>query len=180
MEGSDEGVVRVEPQGEAKLIIPDVEPWQIVAEGRNVWVATIANGLCFSEEGQLFEQVSTGSVTAIAREGDAVWMGLPSGELVDVHTQEVVALIEGGFASHIAELAGSAGEALLTVVSPTRQAHPFQVVKAGVITPITKLDVDADSGLIGPTGAWSLGDGTAIVGTFRRGPLRWDGSMSPI
>ena len=49
-----------------------------------------------------------------------------------------------------------------------------------MITPITKLDVDADSGLIGPTGAWSLGDGTAMVGTFRRGPLRWDGSMSPI
>ena len=178
--GKTKGLWRVEPQGEAKLIIPDVEPWQIVSEGRNVWVATIANGLWASEEGQPFEQVSTGSVTAIARVGDAVWMGLPSGELVDVHTQEVIATIEGGFASHIAELDGSNGEALLTVVSPTRQAHPFQVVEGSIITPITKLDVDADSGLIGPTGAWALGDGTAMVGTFRRGPLRWDGAMSPI
>ena len=42
------------------------------------------------------------------------------------------------------------------------------------------MDVDADSGLIGPTGTWSLGDGTAMVGTFRRGPLRWDGSLSPV
>ena len=97
VEGQTNGLWRVEPQGEAKLIIPDVEPWQIVAEGRNVWVATIANGLWASEEGQPFEQVSTGSVTAIARVGDAVWMGLPSGELVDVHTQEVVATIEGWF-----------------------------------------------------------------------------------
>ena len=73
----DKGLWRVEPQGEAKLIIPDVEPWQIVAEGRNVWVATIANGLWASEEGQPFEQVSTGSVTAISRVGNAVWMALP-------------------------------------------------------------------------------------------------------
>ena len=43
--GRTKGLWRVEPQGEAKLIIPDIEPWQIVAEGRNVWVATIANGL---------------------------------------------------------------------------------------------------------------------------------------
>lgn len=178
--GQTKGLWRVEPQGEPKLIIPDVEPWQIVVDDRNVWVATIANGLWASEEGQPFEQVSTGSVTAISRVGDAVWMGLPSGELVDVHTQEVVATIEGGFASHIAELDGANGGALLTVVSPTRKAQPFQVVENGVITPITKLDVDADSGLIGPTGAWSLADGTAMVGTFRRGPLKWDGSLSPI
>ena len=80
-------VVEGRPQGEAKLIIPDIEPWQIVAEGRNVWVATIANGLWASEDGQPFEQVSTGSVTAISRVGSAVWMALPTGELVDVHTQ---------------------------------------------------------------------------------------------
>ena len=178
--GQTKGLWRVEPQGEAKLIIPDVEPWQIVVDGRNVWVATIANGLWASEEGQPFEQVSTGSVTAVSRVGDAVWMGLPSGELVDVHTQEIVATIEGGFASHIAELNGANGEALLTVVSPTRKAQPFQVVENGTLTPITKLDVDADSGLIGPTGAWSLNDGTAMVGTFRRGPLRWDDALTPV
>ena len=77
-----------------------------------MWVATIANGLWASEDGQPFEQVSTGSVTVISRVGSApVWMATATGELVDVHTQEVVATIDGGFASHIAELDGSSGEA---------------------------------------------------------------------
>jgi hypothetical protein len=175
--GRTKGLWRVEPQGEAKQIISDIEPWQIIADGRDVWVATIAKGLWSSEDGQPFEQVSTGSVTSIARVGNEVWMALPTGQIVDVHTQEVVTTVEGGFASHIAELDN--GKVLLTVVSPTRQAHPFQVLSDGVLTPITKLDVDEDSGLIGPTGTWKLGDGTALVGTFRRGPLRWDGEMTP-
>ena len=176
--GRTKGLWRVEPQGEAKQIISDIEPWQIIADGRDVWVATIAKGLWSSEDGQPFEQVSTGSVTSIAQIGDEVWMALPTGQIVDIHTQEVVATVEGGFASHMAEV--EEGKVLLTVVSPTRQAHPFQVLSDGVLTPITKLDVDEDSGLIGPTGTWKLGDGTALVGTFRRGPLRWDGEMTPV
>lgn len=177
--GRTKGLWRVEPQGDAKLIIPDVEPWQVVADGNNVWVATIEHGLWASEEGQPFEQVSTGSVTAVSRVDSAVWMGLVTGEIVDVHTQEVVTIIEGGFASHIAAM--NDGDALITVISPTRQAHPFQVLSDGVLTPITKLDVDADSGLIGPTGTWALEGGTALVGTFRRGPLEWNGeSMTPV
>lgn len=179
--GQTKGLWRVAPQGEAKLIIPDVEPWQILAEGRDVWVATIAHGLWASEDGQPFEQILTGSVTALARVGRAIWIGLPTGEIVDVHTQEVVTIIEGGYASHIASLSGVfGGDALLTVISPTRKAHPFQVLSGSHLEPITELDVDEDSGLIGPTGAWSLPDGTALVGTFRRGPLRWDGEMTPI
>ena len=176
--GKTRGLWRVEPQGEAKQIISDIEPWQIIADGRDVWVATIAKGLWSSEGGQPFEQVSTGSVTSIAQIGDEVWMALPTGQIVDVHTQEVVATVEGGFASHMAEL--EEGTVLLTVVSPTRQAHPFQVLADGALTPITKLDVDEDSGLIGPTGAWKLADGTALVGSFRRGPLRWNGEMIPV
>ena len=176
--GKTKGLWRVEPQGEAKQIISDIEPWQIIADGRDVWVATIAKGLWSSEDGQPFEQVSTGSVTSIAQIGDEVWMALPTGQIVDVHTQEVVATVEGGFASHMAAVEDA--KVLLTVVSPTRQAHPFQVLSDGVLTPITKLDVDEDSGLIGPTGAWKLADGTALVGSFRRGPLRWNGEMTPV
>ena len=40
--------------------------------------------------------------------------------------------------------------------------------------------MDDDSGFIGPTGSWSLGDGTALVGTCRRGPLRWDDVLTTI
>jgi len=176
--GKTKGLWRVEPQGEAKQIISDIEPWQIIADGRDVWVATIAKGLWSSEDGQPFEQVSTGSVTSIAQIGDEVWMALPTGQIVDVHTQEVVATVEGGFASHMAAVEDA--KVLLTVVSPTRQAHPFQVFSDGVLTPITQIDVDEDSGLIGPTGGWKLADGTALVGSFRRGPLRWNGEMTPV
>ena len=56
-------------------------------------------------------------------------------ELVDVHTQEVVATIDGGFASHIAELDGANGEASIDCGLPTRRAHPFQVIEDGLSRP---------------------------------------------
>ena len=55
-----------------------------------------------------------------------------------------VAKIKAGFASHIAELGPDT--ALITVVSPTRQAHPFQILEDGELTEVTKLQVDDDSG----------------------------------
>ncbi len=176
--GQTRGLWRVEPSGEAKLVIPNIEPWVILSEGRNIWVATIQHGLWASEEGQPFVQMTAGSITTVERVGGEIWIALSTGELFYVHTQEQVTKIESGFASHIAEL--DSNSALLTVVSPNRQAHPFQVLEDGELTPITKMQVDNDSGFIGPTGSWSLNDGTALVGTFRRGPLKWDGELSTI
>lgn len=176
LRGKTKGLWRVEPNGVPKMVIPNVEPWVILAEDRNVWVGTIEHGLWASEQGQPFVQMTTGSVSAIEKVGDSVWFSVPSGEIYDVHSQQEIVKIQDGFASHIADIGN--GDALLTIVSPSRKAHPFQVLHTSffsdaTVEAITKLQVDDDSGYIGFTGAWSMHDGSALVGSFRRGPLLW-------
>ena len=116
--GQTRGLWRVEPGGEAKQIIPNIEPWIILAEGRNIWVATIQHGLWASEEGQPFTQMTAGSITTVERVGDEVWIALSTGEIYNLHTQKSVAKIQAGFASHIAELGSDT--ALITGVSAVK------------------------------------------------------------
>ena len=175
--GARKGLWRIEPGGAAVELSSQLEPWKILVDGRDVWVGTLGQGLWSSEEGQPFAQVSTGSVTAIERVGSRVWVGYSSGLIVDAHTQVVEAQIEDGFATRIGALGPE--RAFLTVASPQRKSHPFQLLESGQLSNIEKIAVDEDSGYVGGTGVWSLKDGTAMVGTFRRGPLRWDGELKP-
>ena len=174
--GAQKGVWRVTSGGGAQHVLTKVEPWTILAEGQNVWVGTIKSGLWLSEQGQPFQQVATGSITSLEKVGERIWLGLPDGRILDARNHREVVAIEGGFASTIAEL--DENNAFLTIISPTRKAHPFQVLEDDELTEITKLRVDEDGGFIGPTGAWSLRNGQALVGSFRRGPLRWSGKLS--
>ena len=174
--GNSTGVWRVPVNGAAQHVLTNVEPWVILAEAQNVWVGTIDSGLWLSEEGKAFAQVSTGGIVAIEKVAERVWISLPDGRILDARSQQEIVRIDGGFASKMAAI--EKNKAFLTVTSPNRKAHPFQIVEDGELTPITKLKVDEDGGFIGPTGAWALSDGDVLVGTFRRGPLRWDGQLS--
>ena len=174
--GGQKGVWRVTLGGGAQHVLTNVEPWTILAEGQNVWVGTIKSGLWLSEQGQPFQQMTTGSIASIEKVGERIWVGLPDGRILDARSHREIVRIEGGFASTIAAL--DQNRAFLTIISPTRKAHPFQVFNDGELTEVTKLRVDEDGGFIGPTGAWSLRNGQALVGSFRRGPLRWDGKLS--
>lgn len=177
LRGVQKGLWRVEPGGRTIEISSKIEPWAILVDGRDIWVGTLADGLWSSENGQPFSQVSTGSVTAIERVGARIWVGYSDGQIIDAHTQAVVGKIEDGFATKIAALGRK--KAFLTVASPPRKAHPFQILDSGNLRNIGEVQVDEDAGFVGGTGAWSLRDGTAMVGTFRRGPLRWNGELKP-
>ena len=175
LRGKSKGLWLAMPGGTVRELLPDIEPWAILVEGRNIWVGTIDDGLWGAEGSTEFKQYSTGSVTALEKVGTRIWVGYSDGRIVDALSQEEKAVISGGFASKIASLGRE--RALLTVDSPSRQAAPFQQIAFGQLMEITDLKIDDDAGLIGATGAWSLGDGTAMVGTFRRGPLRWGGQL---
>jgi hypothetical protein len=174
--GKHKGVWRVPSDGYPQHVLTEVEPWVILSEGLNIWVGTINSGLWLSEEGQPFVQVCSGGITAIEKVGERIWISFPDGRLIDARRQTEIVRIDGGFVSKIAAL--GEGHAFLTIISPKRTAHPFQILQDGELKPITKLKVDKDGGLVGPTGAWSLGNGQALVGSFRRGPLLWDGELS--
>ena len=175
--GAESGLWRVSAGGEPERLLPNLEPWTIVLKEDEVWVGTLENGLWYSADGYAFQQHATGSIATVAKVGDAVWMATPSGEIYDAQTQALVAKVEAGFPTHIADMGD---RVLLTVSSPSLKAPPFQILQDGELTPITDMQVDDDSGFVTSTGAWSLGDGSALVGSFRRGPLRWKDQWSTL
>ena len=175
--GAESGLWKVKSNGEPERLIPNVEPWTIVLRDKEVWVGTLEHGLWFSEDGSTFQQRATGSVATVAQVGSDIWIATPNGDVYDAVTQKHIVQIAAGFPTHIADMGD---RVFFTVSSPTLKEPPFQVLKDGQLTPIVDMQVDADSGFVTSTGAWPLPDGSALVGSFRRGPLRWKDKWSTL
>lgn len=163
-----------DPGKSPRKILDNIDPWTLCTYENEVWLGTVDKGLWHSDDaGEDFDRILDGAVTALGRVGDETWAAFSDGRIVNVDNNEEIVRIEGGHASSIAGL--GTDQALVTVISPMGQTGPLQQVKDGAIQAIQKLKVDEDIGYLGPTGTWSLNNGSALVGTFRRGPLVWDG-----
>ena len=174
--GKNPGVWTASAGGAAKQVLTDIDPWTISTRGKEVWVGSVNEGLWHSETaGQEWEQVLEGSISALGIVGEHLWVGRADGTVFNWDTDTNLIDIPGGHATHIAGL--DENEALLIVSSQNAQTGPLQILNANGLQSIRELRVDDDIGLLGPTGAWSLGTGQAMVGSFRRGPLLWDGSQ---
>ena len=172
--GESSGVWRAVPGGEAEQVLADVDPWTLSSRGAEVWVGTVNQGLWYSESaGQTWKHVSSGSISALGIVGGDLWVGHADGSIYNWDEDELLTGLPGGHATHIAGL--SEDEALLVVSSQNAQTGPLQLLTPEGLSPIREMRVDDDIGLLGPTGAWPSEDGSAIVGSFRRGPLSWDG-----
>jgi hypothetical protein len=163
-----------DPGQSPRKVLEKIDPWTLCTYENEVWLGTVDKGLWYSDDSaQHFEKIQDGAVTALGRVDNETWAAFSDGRIVSVDGNREILRIEGGHASSIAGL--GADQALVTVISPMGQTGPLQEIKDGVIHAIQKLKVDEDIGYLGPTGTWSLSNGQALVGTFRRGPLVWDG-----
>jgi len=171
--GEGSGVWTVRPGGEAKHVLPHIDAWVVATTDDEAWVGTVDQGLWHSSDGEDWEQLAEGAVSAIGIVDGDPWVAFADGRVVDWENSKELVQIPGGHATHIAGL--SSKKALLNVSSQSGQTGPLQLLIDGELQAITQLKVDEDVGLIGPTGVWPLGNQRAMVGTFRRGPLIWDG-----
>ena len=176
--GGVPNVYRADSSGDISVVLSDVDPWKVSVHQGVVWVATTNKGLWRSaDNGEQFQQLSTGGVTAIGHVGEETWFSLADGSIVSATSGETKVKIQGGFASSIAGTAPN--KAFLTVASMRGQAHPLQRLFDQELSPITKMRVDNDSGLMTTTGAWPLINGDVMIGSFRRGPLRYSNQLEP-
>ena len=173
--GQEQGVWITEPNGETQRFLPQVDPWVVCTHGEEVWVGTIDQGVWKQEKrGEPFVQHSIGSVTALDTVQDHVYGAYSNGDVYDHHTSSLVFHVEGGYATSLSEL--SNGQIFFTSGSPTLTSAPFQFFDGSIANSLLGAKVDQDKSHLSPTGSWSLGNGRALVGTFRRGPLLWSGT----
>ncbi|MEC7987459.1 MAG: hypothetical protein VX278_19980 [Myxococcota bacterium] len=174
--GKEKGIWVANKGGSLVRRVPDVDAWVTLADGDAFWVGTTDAGLWYSADaGETFQKWAEGGVTALERVGTSIWAALPDGRILDVTQQKTMAQISNGYASSMAELGNQ--KIFLTVSSPNLGASPFQVFQKGKLSTVSSTKVDKDKSHLSPTQSWSLRNGDALVGSFRRGPLRWNGKL---
>ncbi|MCB9742667.1 MAG: hypothetical protein H6741_11800 [Alphaproteobacteria bacterium] len=154
-------------------VLQDVDPWRVLAEGQRAWVATLDKGAWASDDGgRSFEQVLEGRVSALGLVGGRALAGTAEGALVDLGSGETLLQLDGGWISAIAD---AQGEPLLVIESMGGRTPPLARLHEGALQDVPLFNIDEDDGFVRPTGAWSLPGGAALIGTFRRGPLKLEG-----
>ncbi len=172
LRGDEAGVVRV-ADGEVERVLEGVDPWCLAADGERVLLGTVEQGLLSSsDDGRSFEtllEVGAG-VSAVALLGSEIWLGLADGGLRVQREGAWTDLpaIERGYATGFAQTP----KGVLVTVQRVSQGHDTMLLFLGdwgrEVQPGRMRD---DSTVVDLTGAWSLPDGRAMVGSFRRGPL---------
>ena len=175
--GKEQGIWITSPKGKPQRVLAELEPWVVHVHNDHVWVGSVRSGIWVQRApNEDFQQYMTGSVTSIDSVGDRVYAAFATGEVIDLAQQEKVFHIKSGYATSLSQLKGDA--LFLTVGSPSLSEAPFQVFQNGQRKSLSSAKVDEDKNHLSPTKSWSLRDGRALVGTFRRGPLVWDGSLN--
>lgn len=174
--GQDGGVYRIEADGSGGgEVLPDVDPWALLARGDRVWVGTLGQGVWVSEDdGRTFSQaIAEGEFTGLGQVGKEIWAGDREGTLRTVDGKKTVAAIDQGWVLDVVPV----GDTILLMAElPGGHQGLFTWDAKGPAVALGELQVDEDPGRVNYTGAWSLGKKTCLVGTFRRGPLVYDGA----
>lgn len=167
---SSSGVWRIEPDGTSRPVLADVDPWDLVAEGKRIWVATLNEGVWRSEDsGETFKKVSKSGVASAVAVADgevlAAWEG---GLITDATGNEVRCTVPGGTVTSMTSVDG-----VLFAVADTAN-YPFTALFScddqGQGVPVPTGGWDDDHMPFQPTAIWPFDKKSAIVGTFRAGP----------
>lgn len=176
LRGEEAGVLRID--GEPSRVLDGVDPWCLAVSGERVLLGTVDAGVYLSEDGgRSFEPslATDAGVSAVAWVDGQAWAGLADGGLQVLRdgVWDPLPPLRGGYAIGIAQVQGGA----LIAQQPRQRGHDSLVLHDGQSgRPIQRLRVDDDASAVDLTGAWSLPDGRALVGSFRRGPLVHDGA----
>ena len=173
--GQEQGIWLTQPNGTPEAFLTQTDPWVVCIHNDQIWAGTIDKGLWVQEKrGEPFIQHTTGSVTALDVIGGDVYAAYANGGVYNTSNNTQVFAIPGGYATSLSNL--DSGNLFLTVGSPGLGAAPFQFFDGSKVQSLLSSKVDQDKSHLSPTGSWSLGKGRALVGTFRRGPLLWEGT----
>ncbi len=175
LRGEEAGVLRVGPSGEPERVLEGVEPWRVAAAGERVLLGTVGEGVWLStDDGHSFERIldTQVGVSAVAWIEDRAWVGLADGgiRVHDGSWRELPAPRSG----YVNGFAASPDGVLATV---QRLGHGHDALL--LIDPEGQRELEpgrvgGDATMADLTGAWTLPDGRALVGSFRRGPLVYD------
>jgi MYXO-CTERM domain-containing protein len=179
--GAEAGVLRIEG-GVVERVLEGVDPWRVAASGERVLVGTVGSGLYLSTDGGRSFAASLETeqgISAVAWVDGEAWAGLSDGGLRVLRDGAWANLtpLRGGYATGFAQAPGG----VLITVQRLRQGHDAIVVHDGVLGRELQPGRMSDDGtIVDLTGAWSLPDGRALVGSFRRGPLVFgEGGLVP-
>ncbi len=179
--GRTQGVWRVVhgDQGlNVERLLPDQDPWRVIAHKDQVWVGTVDGGLWHSANGGLnFEQEMSGvGVTALAWVDGAPWAALHDGRVLNASNGQEITRLSRGWLTSLA----SAGDRVLATADGPGHVPPLFAIQDGEVTPEPIPDLEPSTSLPRPTGVWSLDQETVLMGTFRLGPFRLDeAGMNP-
>ena len=169
--GQTAGLVRVEPGGEARWVLSEIDPWCLHIEGEQVWLGTVGHGLWVSEDGgtSFVPLVEEGVITALGRVDGTLLAAFADGRVL--HPADGTLLLEQP-GTTVTAIADDHGVPLLTLAGDHGAVGPVARLVDGALEGLSLRSEGAAGGLIRPLGAWSLPDGGVLVGTFREGPLR--------
>ncbi len=172
LRGDEAGLLRIEGD-QLQRVHEGIDPWCLAAQGSTVVAGTVDGLLLRSDDdGRSFAPVPEidGAVSAVALLDGELWVGLADGGMKvrrDDGWHELAAL-QHGFATGFA----LAPQGVLATVQRSRQGHDALVLYRGDWgQEIAPGRAGGDNTLVDLTGAWSLPDGRALVGSFRRGPM---------
>jgi len=175
--GAEAGVLRVEGS-EAARVVEGVDAWCVDAADARVVVGTVDGAVLEStDDGRSFAAVleADAGISAVAILGEDLWVGLADGGVQVQRDGAWVELdpVQGGYVSGFA----SAGGTPVATVQRLQQGHDALLAYTGDwAKQIRPGRLGDDTTVADLTGAWSMPDGRALVGSFRRGPLVYDGA----
>ncbi len=169
--GESSGIYAV-AKGTKTPIQADVDPWVGLRDGKYIWIGTLGQGVWrLPLEGDRPKQIEkTTTITGLGLVNGDIWAGDKDGRLYNVENNKTVGDVSPGWATHIIE---HKDEAML-FAEGHRQLSGWYVGSKNALQPVTVAGVDQDSGRVDGTGVWQLPNGSALLGTFRRGPVIYD------
>ncbi|MCB9762222.1 MAG: hypothetical protein H6739_20650 [Alphaproteobacteria bacterium] len=152
-----------------------VDPWRVAVRDDAVLIGTTdAGALRSTDGGRTFTTLrAEGAVPAVTWQGDVPWLALADGRIL-ADGQEVAAVSKG----QVRALVPVEGGVLAVVAGEEGGENRLLVGNNEGFERVDRDAVDTDPGQVDYTGAWALPGGRALVGTFRRGPLLWDGGLA--
>lgn len=167
--GDERGVYRADASGVSRVL--EADAFCLAVSGQRVLAGTLDKGAFLSEDGgRTFTLYSEGKVSAVAFVGDTPWVGLMDGHILAGKEPK------GQLTGWPRAIVGT-GEGVLVVESGNRDA--VRLDQGEGLRDLTLQSPDIDQGPLNWTGAWALPDGDALLGTFRRGPIRYaDGALN--
>lgn len=172
LRGQEAGVLRVQDQG-VERVLEGVDAWCLAVEGERALLGTVDAGLYEStDDGRSFAPLLAldQGVSAVGLLDGEAWLGLADGGLRVLRDDgwHELRAVQRGFATGFARVP----QGVLVTVQRQSQSHDslllFQGDEGREVQPGR---MGGDTTVVDLTGAWSMPDGRALVGSFRRGPL---------